>query len=141
MARTNNTVQVFVKPSHMKTTKAKLTTALFTAMLLVTDCLYAQRGGDDYMDEEDVRDFQRYAHGGLSKFETISIVVGIVLLLIAKSMRENNHSFSNVVGIIGCLAILPLVLVLLAVLQKVIGYAIVAVLIIGGLVYLFGSKQ
>jgi hypothetical protein len=125
----------------MKTTKAKLTTILLATFVLLTNLLHAQRGGDDFMDEEDVRDFQRYAHGGLSKFETISIVVGIVLLLIAKSIRENNRSTSNVIGIIGCLAILPLILVLLAVIQKAIGYTIIAVLIIGGLVYLIGRKS
>jgi hypothetical protein len=116
------------------------TTVFLTTFLLTTSDLLAQRGYEDY-DEEDVRDFERYAHLNLSSFEWICIAVGIILLLIAKSIRDQNKKTSNVFGCLGAVAALPLLMVLLAVAQKAIGYVIILVLIVGGLYYLFGNKS
>jgi hypothetical protein len=125
----------------MKTFKAKRAALLFTVMTLVTPLLYAQRGVDDYMDEDDVREFERHAHLNLSTFEWVSILVGVGLLFAAKSIRDKNTGASNVLGCLGILGALPLVLVILAVAQKAVTYGIILALIIGGLYLLFGRKS
>lgn len=101
----------------------------------------AQRVYDDYMDDEDTENFERYAHFGLSKGEIISIFIGIILLLIAKSMTEKNQNLRFGLGCVGVLCALPLVLVILAVAQKAIGYAVILALVVGGLYLLFGQNR
>jgi hypothetical protein len=103
--------------------------------------MYAQRVYDDYMDEEDTKDFERYAHLGLTKGEIISIIAGIILLLIAKNMTDKNPNLRIFLGCIGFLCALPLLLVILAVAQKAIGYAIILALVVGGLYFLFGQNK
>ena len=113
-----------------------------TTMLIVYSMsTFAQRGYDDYADEEDIKDFERYAHLGLSKGEIISIIVGIVLLLVAKSMTDKNPNLRIGLGCVGVLCALPLVLVILAVAQKAIGYAIILAIVVGGLYFLFGQNK
>ena len=95
---------------------------------------------DDYADEEDIREFNRYAHFKLTTFEWWSIVIGVVLIIIAKGLKENNKSGSTPLFIIGGLAVLPLVLVILSIAQKIIGYGLVLGAIIAVLYFLFGKK-
>lgn len=95
---------------------------------------------DDYTDEEDVKDFNRYAHLGLSTFEWWSIVIGIVLILIAREINNNQKGISTLLFVIGGLAVLPLVLVILALAQKAIGYGIALAAILAVLYFLFGKK-
>jgi hypothetical protein len=101
----------------------------------------AQRGYDDYLDIEDIKDFERYAHLGLSKAEIISIVIGLILLLMAKNMNISNKTIEISLICIGLLCSIPLVLVILAIAQKIIGYAIILGLILGGLYLLFGYNK
>lgn len=104
--------------------------------------VFSQRvGADEYLDDDDIRDFNRYAHFGLSSFEWCSIVVGIVLILIAREIREKQKGVSTVLFIIGGLASIPLLLVILALAQKAIGYAIALAVVVGALYYLFGKKS
>jgi hypothetical protein len=116
---------------------------IYSAAILIASSfsLLAQRGYDDYMDEEDTKDFERYAHLGLSKGEITSIIIGIVLLLIAKNMTDRNPNLRLGLGCVGVLCALPLVLVILAVAQKAIGYAIILALVVGGLYFLFGQNK
>jgi len=113
-----------------------------TALSIYSILAYSQMGYEYTPDEEDVQDFQRYAHLNLSKGEVISIIVGIVLLLIAKNILDTEKE-SNVgkgLGCAGFICLIPLILVILAVAQKLIGYAIILAIIIGGLYLLFGKK-
>lgn len=116
--------------------KTKLPGWFLSLSLLSSPVLFAQ----DY-DADEIRDFERYAHVGLSKGEIISIVVGVVLVLVAKSIRDNNQQASNVVGCLGILAGFPLLMVLLAVAQKVLAYGLVLALIVGGIYFLLGKKS
>lgn len=109
-----------------------LTTVL--SILVYTNC-YSQ------FDEDEIRDFNRYAHFGLSTFEWISIAVGIVLLLIYREVKTKNKSFATILAVIGVIAIIPLVLVILALAQKAIGYAIALAVVVGALYFLFGNKK
>lgn len=103
---------------------------------------YAQGYDDyDYTDEEYIEKYERYARLDLSKGEIISIVVGIVLLLVAKNMTDKNQKFRIGLGCIGFLSAAPLVLVILAIAQKAIGYAVILAIVVGGLYYLFGQKK
>lgn len=106
--------------------------------LIITMPLYAERYYD--ADEDDVASFNKYAHLNLSSYEWISIVIGIVLLLVYKTMRDEGKSGANAIGCIGILAALPLVLIVLALAQKVIGYGIILAIVVGGLYFLFGKK-
>ena len=106
--------------------------------LIITMPLYAERYYD--ADEDDVASFNKYAHLNLSSYEWISIVIGIVLLLVYKTMRDEGKSGANAIGCIGVLAALPLVLIVLALAQKVIGYGIILAIVVGGLYFLFGKK-
>lgn len=108
---------------------------LFT---MITIPLFAERYYE--ADEEDVASFNKYAHLNLSTYEWISIVIGIVLLLVYKTMRDQGKSGANAIGCIGILAALPLVLIVLALAQKVIGYGIILAIVVGGLYFLFGKK-
>lgn len=111
---------------------------IFTLSNLFPIISFAQRY-DDYMDDEDRADFERYAHLGLSNFEKISIAVGIVLLLIAFNAKM-NEKLKVGIGCIGILASLPLAMVILAVATKAVSYALIGAAIIGGLWYLFSGK-
>lgn len=114
----------------------------FLVTFFLSTLLFGQRvGADEYLDDDDIRDFNRYAHFGLSSFEWGSIIVGIVLILIAREIREKQKGASSVLFVIGGLAILPLLLVVLALAQKAIGYAIALALVVGALYYLFGKKS
>jgi uncharacterized Tic20 family protein len=104
--------------------------------------IWGQRlGADEYMDEEDIEDFNRYAHFQLSSFEWWSIVVGVILIFIAREIGEKQKGVSTVLYIIGGLASLPLVLVILALAQKAIGYALALAIVVGALYFLFGKKS
>lgn len=106
--------------------------------IIISTPLFADRYYD--ADEEDIANFNKYAHLNLSTFEWVSIVVGIVLLLIYKNMRDEGKSGANAIGCIGILAALPLVLIVLALAQKVIGYGIILAIVVGGIYFLFGKK-
>lgn len=106
--------------------------------LIITMPLYAERYYD--ADEDDVASFNKYAHLNLSSYEWISIVIGIVLLLVYKTMRDEGKSGAKAIGCIGVLAASPLVLIVLALAQKVIGYGTILAIVVGGLYFLFGKK-
>lgn len=116
---------------------------LFSTVILtvISISVFAQRGYDDYMDEEYNEDFERYAHLGLSMGEIISIIAGIILLLIAKNMTDKNPSLRIGLGCIGFLCAIPLILVILAISQKAIGYAIILAFVVGGLYFLFKQNK
>ncbi len=114
---------------------------LFAVSFLYSASIFAQRVYDDLADEDDVKQFERYAHLGLSKGEILSIVVGVVLLLIAKNLSSENEKIGTGLGCLGALCVLPLVLVILAVAQKVIAYGVILAVIVGALYFLFGKNE
>ena len=107
--------------------------------LFLSVVTFAQRY-DDYADEEDRRDFERYVHMNLSNFEIASIAVGIILLLIVFNANLNNKLKTGI-GCVAVLALLPLLLVVLAVAQKIFFYGVILAIIVGGLWFLFGRKD
>lgn len=129
--------------SNFKKRSKLLITLTFTIVaILISNLVSAQRAYvDDYADEDDIRDFDRYAHFGLTTFEWWSIVIGVILILMARGLKENQKSGSTPLFIIGGLAVLPLVLVILAIAQKVIGYGLALAAILGVLYFLFGKKS
>jgi hypothetical protein len=114
---------------------------LTTTLLVYSISMFAQYGNDDYEHEDDNNDFERYAHLGLSKEEIISIIIGIILLLIAKYMSEKYSILRMITGFAGFLCILPIIMVILAVTQKVITYAVILAIIVGIIYFLFRSKK
>lgn len=128
-----------IRRNNSKIRKVSGIIVSFTFFYLIPIISKAQRY-DDYMDDEDRADFERYAHLGLSNFEKISIAVGIVLLLIAFNAKL-NEKLKIGIGCIGILASLPLAMVILAVASKALSYALIGALIIGGLWFLFGRKK
>lgn len=117
----------------------------FTAALVVYSMYsFAQKGYEDYADEEEIIDFEKYAQLDLSKVEIISIVIGIILLLVTKKMIDKDSKSQIGVGLIGCIGVLcafPLILVILAVAKKAIEYTIILAVVIGGLYLLFSQKE
>ena len=103
--------------------------------------IFAQIGTNDIYDSEDSNRMERYAHFGLSTGETVSIVIGIILLLIAKNMTDKSSNLKTGLGCVGIVCAFPLVFVVLAVAQKTIGYASVLVIVGGGLYFLFGKNK
>jgi hypothetical protein len=115
-----------------------------TGMLTIYSVLlFAQRfrGYDDDRDAEDIKEFQRYAHLGLSKGEITAIVIGIVLLFIAQNIGDKNPNLNTGLQWVGFLCMLPLLMVILAVAQKVITYGVILACILGGLYFLFGQGK
>jgi hypothetical protein len=116
--------------------------SFFLVSFFLPTLLYGQRAGaDEYLDDDDIRDFNRYAHFGLSSSEWMSIIIGIVLILIAREIKEKQKGVSTVLFVIGGLASIPLLLVILALAQKAIGYALALALVVGTLYFLFGKKS
>jgi hypothetical protein len=114
----------------------------FTILLLfVTSISFCQRGYDVDYESDDISDFQRYAHFRLSGGEFLAIVIGIILLLIAKNMTDINTNLRRGVGCLGLICSLPLILVILALTQKAMGYALVLAIVVGGLYYLFNQDN
>jgi hypothetical protein len=102
-------------------------------ILLYTNC-YAQFEADE------IQSFNKFAHLRLSSNEWWSIVVGIILFLIAREIREKQKWISTGLFIIGFIALVPLIIVILAVAQKLLGYAFILGIILGVLYLLFVKK-
>lgn len=128
-----------IRPKRLSDIRALRNKILSIVIFLALSIISSAQRYDDYMDEEERADFERYAHLGLSNFEKISIAVGIVLLLIAFNAKM-NEKLKMGIGCVGILAALPLAMVLLAVASKAVSYALIVAAIIGGLWYLFSGK-
>ena len=126
----------------MLTKKNILNTGLLLLGIFESIIALAQRGSMDYdYDEDEIKDFNRYAHFGLSTAEWWSVAIGIILILIAREIREKQKGFSTALYIIGFPAVCPLILVILAVAQKLLGLALMLGTIVGVLYLLFGKKS
>lgn len=112
---------------------------LFT-ITLISNNLLAQRYSYE-ADHDDVELFNKYSHLNLPTHEWVMIGIGIVLLLVHKNMKEEGKSGANAVGCLGIIAALPLILIIIAVAQKAIGYGILLAAIVGVLYLVFKNKD
>ena len=107
---------------------------ILLSLLIISISLFAQTDDWEYVrtdDKESTGDFVEYVHFCFSKSGIISIIIGLFLLLIAKNIQNKNSILRMGLGCFGVLCILPLILLILVIAQKLLGYAIIIAMIVG----------
>lgn len=121
--------------------KGIITSILLTCFLLPV-YLYGQM--DYWLDEPDPdreKEFNRYAHLGLTTVEWLLIIIGLILILIAKKISNDHERISTVFYYVGGFACLPLIMIIISLAQKVLEYAFFLALILGLLYFIYRDKS
>lgn len=108
----------------MKSIALYICSLFLVVSLLLSSSIFASDRFSDDPSVDQILENERYARLDLTGLEWTSIVVGIILIVMGREFKSQNNKLGTPLVIAGALFSIPLLLVIVTLFLKAIGYAI-----------------